>query len=227
MLGRPVNVHRWLGTAVSLLAWPRAVVADWVNGASISNHPIGGEALYLQLVERWREPHVVPIVAGHVGFQPGGVAELGGGFARVLKEDDPLLVHVVNPAGLEYDPDGRPTFSVGRGRTKLVVFSPTAGPATLSLTLAPYAGRPGTRLVGFLSAEDFSHRAIRLATEGAAIADVPLSGETSAVIPILLPAGFATVALLIDEGRGELDARVPVTVVGLSLQPASRAAERD
>ncbi len=220
VLGRPVNVHRWLGTAVSLLAWPRAVVADWVNGASISNHPIGGEALYLQLVERWREPHVVPIVAGHVGFQPGGVAELGGGFARVLKEDDPLLVHVVNPAGLEYDPDGRPTFSVGRGRTKLVVFSPTAGPATLSLTLAPYAGRPGTRLLAFLAAEDNSHRAVRLATEGAAVAEVPLSGETRAAIRVELPGGFATIVLLIDEGRGELDARAPVTVVGLSLRRA-------
>ncbi len=138
----------------------------------------------------------------------------------MLKEDDPLLVPGVNPAGLEYDPDGRPTVSVGRGRTKLVVFSPTAGPATLSLTLAPYAGRPGTRLLAFLAAEDNSHRAVRLATEAAAIAEVPLSGETSAAIRAELPGGFATIVLLIDEGRGELDARAPVTVVGLSLRRA-------
>src|SRR4029453_6627503 len=100
VVGRPVNAHRWLGTAVSLLAYPQAIVADWVDGASISNHPIGGDALYTQLIGRWRDPLVVPIVAGYVPFQAGGVEPLGGGLARLLKQDDPLLVPVVKPPGL-------------------------------------------------------------------------------------------------------------------------------
>ena len=180
VMGRPANAHRWLGTAVSLLTWPRAVVADWVDGASISNHPLGGEAVYQQLLERWRDPHVVPILAGYVAFQPEGSEPLGGGFARVLKQDLPLIVHVVNPAGLKSDAAGRPAFEVGKGRTKLVVFSPSAGPASLSITLAPYPGRPGSRLVAFVSAEDYSHRAVRLASEGTPAAAIPVSGATGA-----------------------------------------------
>ena len=217
VIGRPANAHRWLGTAVSLLAWPRTVVADWVDGASISNHPIGGEDVYRQLLEHWRDPHVVPILAGHVPFDTAGVEPLGGGFARVLKQDLPLIVHVVNPAGLKSDAAGRPAFEVGKGRTKLVVFSPSAGPASLSITLAPYPGRPGCRLVAFVSAEDYSHRAVRLASEGTPAAAIPVSGATGLEIPLDLPAGLSTVVLVLDEGRGELDARSPLTVTGLRL----------
>ena len=222
VVGRPVNAHRWLGTAVSLLAWPRAVVADWVDGASISNHPVGGEALYRQLLEHWRDPHVVPILAGHVPFEAAGVEPLGGGFARVLKQEVPLLVHVINPAGLKSDATGRPIFEVGKGRTKLVVFSPSAGLASLSITLAPYPGRPGGRLVAFVSAEDYSHRAVRLASEGTPTAAIPVSGATGIEVPLDLPAGLSTVVLVLDEGRGELDARSPLTVTGLRLSARSR-----
>ena len=221
VVGRPANAHRWLGTAVSLIAYPRAVVADWTDGASVSNHPIGGEALYAQLVERWRDAHVVPILAGFVPFQTAGVEELGGGFARLLKLTDPVLVHVVNPAGLKTDASGRPSFEVGKGRTKLVVFSPAACRAELGLTLRPYPGRPGTRFLVFQSAEDYSHRAVRLASEGAPVAALPLAGETALEIPLDLPAGLSTVVLVVDEGRGVLDAREPVTVHALALKLAA------
>jgi hypothetical protein len=217
VVGRPANAHRWLGTAVSLLAYPRAVVADWIDGASISNHPVGGEALYAQLIAHLRDPFVVPIVAGYVPFQMGGVEPLGGGFARLLRLDDPLVVHVVNPSGLKTHQAGPSSFELGRGRTKLVVFSPAACRAKLGIELRPYPGRPGTRFVVFQTAEDYSHRAVRLASEGTPAAKIPLSGETALEIPLDLPVGFSTIVLLVDEGRGVLDAREPVSVLGLAL----------
>jgi hypothetical protein len=226
VVGRPVNAHRWLATAVSLFAYPRAVVGDWVDAASVSNHPVGGEALHAQLLQRRDDPHVVPIIAGFVPFQAEGVLELGGGFARLLKPEHPLLVHVVNPSGLDKDEaSGRPLFTMGKGRTKIVVFSPVAGSAELGLSLRPYPGRPGTRLVVFLAGGDYSHRSVRLASEGAPLAVLPLAGETSLRVPLALPAGLSTIVLVVDEGRGVLDARVPVTVEGVTLVPIEPAGD--
>jgi hypothetical protein len=219
VVGRPVNVDRWLATAVVLLAWPRSVVADWTDSASVSNHPIGGESLYAQFLDRWDHPLVVPIVAGLSPF-PSVAQPIGAGLAAVPKDRrDPLLVHVVNPAGLDRDAPGGPRFQVGRGRTKLVVFAPVGGAARLDVELLPYRGRPGPRLVAFLAGGDYSHRSVRLASEGPPVASLPLGGEMSLSIPLELPRGLATVVLVLDEGRGTLDAREPVTVVGLSLVP--------
>jgi len=221
VVGRPVNANRWLATAIALLAYPRAVVADWSDSASISNQE-GGEPLYALLLERWNDPHTVPMLAGYVPFEPDRVRELGGGMALLPRETGPLAVHVVNPAGLERAADGgRPSFTLGKGRTKIVVFSPREQPATLRLGLEPYRGRPGKRLVAFLTGEDYSHRSVRLASEGEPVATLALAGETALRIPLSLPRGLSTVVLVVDEGRGELDAREPVTVVQLALEPAS------
>ena len=155
-------------------------MGDWADSASISNSP-DGEALYARTLARWDDPLVVPIVAGHVPFQAGGVEEVGGGYGPACARSvRPLPVHVVNPSGLGRDhASGRPLFTMGRGRTKIVVFSPAALTVELSLSLRPYPGRPGTRLVAFLAAEDYSHRGVRLAAEGTPVAAVPLAGETA------------------------------------------------
>jgi hypothetical protein len=224
LLGRPVNAHRWLATAISLLAYPRAVVGDWSDSASVANAD-GGEALYSALLERWNEPHVVPILAGYVPFQPDRAEELGGGMALLPHAARPVVVHVVNPTGLTSDAEsGRASFTVGRGRTKIVVFSPRAQSVQLVLELEPYPGRPGTTLRVYLTGEDYSHRSVRLASEGAPVAAVRLGGETSLRVVLDLPRGLATLVLVLDEGRGELDAREPISIVGLSLQPAPPAA---
>jgi hypothetical protein len=217
VVGRPVNTHRWLGTAVSLLTWPRAVSADWADGASISNHPNGGEALHAHWLDRWDDPHVVPILAGFLPFQTDGVEELGGGFARLVKRRETVLVHVINPSGVSRDPAGSPTFALGQGRTKVVVFSPAARSAQLHLTLRPYRGRPGARLVVFLAGGDFTHRSVRLASETAPVAALPLAGETSLRVPLQLPRGLATIVLVVDEGRGQLGAQHHVTVATLGI----------
>lgn len=221
VVSRPVNAHRWLSIAAALLAYPREIVGDWADSASNSNHPVGGEALYAQLLERWDDPRVVPILAGYVPFEARGVEDLGGGFARLLRQRDPLVVRVANPTGLgAAGPSGPPRFSIGKGRTKIVVFAPAGGPARLHLTLHPYLGRPGRRLVAFLTGGDYNHRSVRQASEGTPVATLPLNGETSLRIPLDLPRGLATVVVVVDEGRGELDAREPVTVVRLSLELA-------
>jgi hypothetical protein len=163
---------------------------------------------------------VVAIVAGYVPFEQGVVEPIGGGLARLTGDIRPLVVHVVNPAGLARDAgSGRPTFSVGKGRTKIVVFAPREGPIELALALRPYPGRPGTRLVVFQAADDYSHRSVRLASEGPPVARIALGGATSLRVPLALSSGLSTIVLVLDDGRGQLDAREPVTVVELSLEP--------
>ena len=225
VVGRPANVNRWLSAYTGLLAYPRAIVGDWVDSASISNHPVGGDALYELTLARIGDKRVVPLVAGFVPLDETGTEPLGGGYARLLAANGPRVVHVVNPSGLgEDDATGRPVFSVGRGRTKIVTLSPAGGPAALGLTLRPYPGRPGTRLVVYLAEGDYSHRSVRLASEGPPIASLPLGGETELRVPLELPRGLSTVVLVVDDGRGSLDAREPVTVVALSLEPSATAA---
>jgi hypothetical protein len=225
VVGRPANANRWLSATTGLLAYPRAIVGDWADSASLSN-PGGAAPLYERMLERWDGPGVVPIVVGYVPFQTGSVEDLGGGFGRLLPSARPLLLHVVNPSGLDRDEtSGRPSFTMGRGRTKIVVFSPSALATEIRLALRPYPGRPGTRLLVFHAAEDYSHRGVRLAAEGAPVGVIPLAGETALRVPLSLPAGLSTVVLAVDEGRGVLDARTPVTVVGLALEPAARPPE--
>ncbi len=225
LVGRPVNANRWLATAVSLLAYPRAIVGDWTDSASSSVHPDGGEALYAQMLARWDDPRVVPIVAGLSPFPAVGFEPLGFGFARILSGPEPRILHVVNPAGIAGTPES-PSFLVGKGRTKLVVFAPVGGAATLDLTLQSYRGRPGTRLVAFIAGGDYSHRSVRLAAAETPVAETRLSGETALHIPLELPRGLGTLVLLVDKGRGELDAREPVTVVGLRLAGGASAPSR-
>jgi hypothetical protein len=43
-------------------------------------------------------------------------------------------------------------------------------------------------------------------------------------VPLELPRGLSTVVLVVDDGRGTLDVREPVTVVALSLEPSTTAA---
>ena len=49
---------------------------------------------------------------------------------------------------------------------------------------------------------------------------VPLAGATELELPLELPEGLATVVLVVDEGRGDRNARQKVTVTRLSLEPA-------
>jgi len=130
----------------------------------------------------------------------GGIFDhLGGGFARLIPSDQPLIVQVLNPVGLEQDPDsGRPIFRIGEGRTKIIVWSPLDLDTELLLSLAPYAspavGREATLAV-FLVRGDHEHRAVRLAAEGTPLAIVPLDGAREVRVPLPLPRGLATVVM--------------------------------
>jgi hypothetical protein len=224
VVGRPANANRWLAAYTALLAYPRAVLGDWADSASISNHPVGGLALYESALGRIDRAPYIPLVAGYVPFQPAATEPLGAGYARLRQPSGPLVVHVVNPAGLLLDRGGeRAAFRMGEGRTKVVVWTPDTLEAQLQLTLRPYTGRPGTRLLTFLAGGDYSHRSVRLAAAETPVAETRLSGETELAIPLSLPRGLSTVVLVVDEGRGELDAREPVTVVGLRLSHARAA----
>jgi hypothetical protein len=224
VVGRPVNANRWLSAYTGLMAYPRAILGDWADSASTSNHPLYGEVLLEQALARRDDPRIVPLVAGYVPFDGEGTDPLGMGYARLRQPTGLLILHVVNPAGLRSDASsGAPSFTMGDGRTKLVVLSPQALAAQLELDLRPYPGKPGTRLLTFLAGGDYSHRSVRLAAAEKPVAETRLSGQTVLRIPLSLPRGLATVVLVVDEGRGELDAREPVTVVGLRLSEAAPA----
>jgi hypothetical protein len=218
VVGRPANVNRWLAAYTGLLAYPRAIVGDWVDSASISNHPVYGEALYEQALARRDDVHFVALAAGLTPLGQPAVEPLGFGYARLRQPVALTALHVVNPSGIRNDErTGALSFAVGEGRTKVVLLAPRPLHAELTLRLAPYRGRPGTRLVAYVANEDYSHRSVRLAAGETPAAFVPLAGDTAPVIPLELAGGLATIVLVLDEGRGVLDAREPVTVTGLSL----------
>jgi hypothetical protein len=223
VVGRPANVNRWLAAYTGLLAYPRAIVGDWVDSASISNHPLYGEALYEQALGRRDDGRFVPLAAGLVPLGQPAADLLGFGYARLRQPVGLTLLHVVNPSGLRRDEaKGAFSFTIGEGRTKLVVLAPEPLKAELALTLAPYPGRPGSRLVVYLAREDYSHRSVRLAAGESPAAEVPLAGATELAIPLELAGGLSTVVLVVDEGRGALDARAPLTVTGLRLVAFAR-----
>ncbi len=218
LVGKPSNAGRWVGAITSLLAYPRAIVGDWTESASMGSSA-EGTALYSSLLSRLGEPAVVPVLAGFVPFQTEGVEPLGGGFARLLPGDSPVIVHVMNPAGFERG-EGvvRPAFPIGEGRTKIVVLSRSERPVRLTGSLRPYPGRPGSRLLVRVTGGDYSRRAVRLATERAPDVAFPLGGETEFRIPLPTERGLQTVVLTVEDTG---TARPPLTVVGLRVSLAS------
>src|SRR6266542_4094043 len=195
VVGRPVSAHRWLAAYSALLAYPRPIVGDWTDSPSV---PEGGGAPYADLLRRVGEDGVVPLLCGVTPFQPDGFESLGGGFARLLPSDRPLVVHVVGPSGFTEDRDeGRPGFTMREGRTKLILYSPLEAAVEVRLTVRPYPlGEEEQRsLTVFLTPADFSHRTVRAAVEGRPEAVVPLDGRTDLGITLSLPRGLATVVL--------------------------------
>jgi hypothetical protein len=221
VVGRPANRNRWLSAITSLLAYPRSIIGDWSDSASIGALRGGGEALYVSLLRQVGQPQVVPIIAGFVPFQTEGVEDLGAGYVHVLSSGRPLVVHVLNPAGLKQDQTtGRPAFDIGEGRTKIVMFSPLEASAELVLTLRPYPGRPGSRLLVFRVEGDYDHRSVRLAAEGKPALVVPLGGETVLHIPLFLSRGLTTAVLAVEDARSAASALRALTVVDLKLTPS-------
>ena len=222
LVAKPSNGGRWLGAVTSLLAYPRAIVGDWTESASMGAPSAAGEALYTSLLSRLGEPFVVPVLAGFVPFQTEGVELLGGGFARLLPGESPVIVHVMNPAGFERNAgQGRPSFPIGEGRTKIVVLSRSERPTELALTLRAYAGRPGSRLLVRVAGGDYSRRAVHLAVEGAPDLVLPLGGETAFRVPLPAAHGLQTGVLVVEDRGSAAAARTPLTVVGLQVSQAA------
>ena len=215
LIGKPSNAGRWLGAITAGVVYPRAIVGDWTESASAGNHPVGGDALYASLLDRLDQPFVVPILAGFVPFQKAGVELLGGGLARLLPGGDPVIVHVMNPRGLERGTDGESTvFAIGEGRTKIVLLSRAVQALELELTLDAYPGRPGARLLVSSVNGDYDRRGVRLAAEGTPDLVLPLAGQTRLRIPLPPFRGLRTVVLVVADAGSR---RLPLTVTRLRL----------
>jgi hypothetical protein len=80
--------------------------------------------------------------------------------------------------------------------------------------------------VVFLAGGDYTHRSVRLASEGTPLAVLPLAGDTALRVPLALPSGLSTIVLVVDEGRGVLDAREPVTVEELAIRSVGSSEAR-
>ena len=150
VVGRPANVNRWLSAYTGLLAYPRAIVGDWADSASVSN-PDGVAWLYERTLERWRAPRVVPIVAGYVPFQAGGVEALGGGYARTAAVRSPAAGARRQPVGSRPGRGGAAPLHDGAGADqdrRLLPRAPRGGAAPLPAALPRPAGHPPPRLPG-------------------------------------------------------------------------------
>jgi hypothetical protein len=196
VVGRPVSAHRWLAPYTALLAYPRPIVGDWMESPSIGLHPEGA-ALYRGLLRRIGEAGVVPLLSGFIPFQAGGFESLGGGFARLLPSERPLLIHVVNPGGpVEERGQGLPRFTIQGGRTKLILYSLLEAGVELRLRVRPYPPGPeGQALTVFLIPDDFDHRTVRSAVESGPQLVLPLDGRTELRFETSLPPGLATLVL--------------------------------
>jgi hypothetical protein len=197
VVGRPASAHRWLAPYTALLAYPRPIVGDWTESPSIGLHPKRGATLYRDLLARIGEAGVVPLLCGFIPFQAGGFESLGGGFARLLPSEQPLIVHVVNPGGpVEDKGPGPPRFTIQGGRTKLVLYSSLEAGVELRLKVRPYSPPPeGAALTVFLTPDDFDHHTVRSAVEGGPQLVLPLDGRTDLSIEASLPRGLATLVL--------------------------------
>ncbi len=213
---RPANRHRWLAATTALLAYPRPIVGDWSASASME----GNQQMYRSLLRDIFQPGVVPLVAGFVPFQNGGVEDLGGGYARVLPSGRPLVVHVLNPTGLEEDErTGRPRFRLDEQRTKIVLFAPVETTAELVLALLPDRGGANARLLAFTAEGGYDHASVRRATEAPPSFSVLLEGQTVVRVPVRLGRGLTTAILRLD--REDRSSSSPSwTVVGLGVAPA-------
>ncbi len=221
VLARPANVNRWLAAYTSLLAYPRSIVGDWWASASMPSDPQYGQSLYASLLGRLGEPGIVPILAGFVPFEREGVEELGGGYARVLPSDRPLIVHVINPDGLETDEvTGRPVFDLGERRTKIVMYSPVETAAELTLRVRTPSGSMGSALRVFLASGDYDHRNVRLGVERGSHLEVPIEGLTALHLPVWLSRGLTTAVLVVEGGEAGSSPPPPLTVVELGIAPA-------
>jgi hypothetical protein len=198
VLARPANRHRWLAAHVALLTYPRPVVGDWTDSASISATDETGAAYDAALAHLGR-PGVLPLLCAFRPFQPGGYESIGYGLAVLEPSVGPLVLYVVNPAGLEGDADAAPAFEMGRGRAKVILWSPRQTRATLRLEFAPYppARAEHTALDVFVSNQDYTKRAVRTVVEEGRAARILLDGaRVIETPPFDLTPGLSTVVLL-------------------------------
>ena len=219
VMGRPASHNDWLAAALILLAYPRPILGDWAESSNVPVHPVDRGTAYAHGLEGLEG--FVPLLAGSSIFEPGGVIDLGGGVARLVRTDRPRILYAVSPAGTAPSLFGEPIVTVGNGRTKLVVFSPRTERVELR-----FEQQTGSRsaMEAYLNPGDFDRRTVLAALDRGPVTRLRPGEDGSMVLGLDLRRGISTVVLVgASEGPAPGDGpmtfrRVVVRSVGMTAR---------
>jgi hypothetical protein len=220
LLGRPASNSPWLAAYTALFAYPRRVLGDWEDSASIAVDRQKAAEQYRSHLARLPDAGSIVLTAGFVPRAEPVREPLGGGFSRLLILDRPLLVQLVDPTrGLEIGP----RFGIGPERTKLVFFSPTASVGALDIEYRLCTEGAPVPLVVQQTGPAVGGQAFRTAIHSASGYEVRLDGAGVSRLPIRLERGLNTVVLTASLGGsgGDGVGRL-LEVEALSLTPLPR-----
>jgi hypothetical protein len=188
VVNRPADVDPWLGIYGALLAYPRPIVADWEGSVDIRADR-GPEPWRARLRELGDDRGPAPVVLGP-STDARGLRALGGGFA-LLPDLEPRLLQIRNPDDLRGLED-RPPFYLGRGRTKLAIFS---GSARAVEVVAELEGRRPAAVVVAVLGPALAGQSWRTAVQGASERPVPLAPDRTLRLPLDLEPGLTRIVL--------------------------------
>jgi hypothetical protein len=215
LMGRPASSSPWLCVFTVLVAYPRRVLGDWEDCASIEFDPKVSDE-YRARVARLPEVEDVVLTAGFVPWAEPGRELLGGGFSGLLTLDRPRLVQLVDPTR-ELAIGSR--FGVGANRTKLVFFARAATIEALDVEYRPLVEGTPVFLAVQQPGPAVGGPAFRTAIRSASGYEVRLDGAGVSRLPIRLERGLNTVVLTASLGGGKDGGDRLLEVEAWSLTP--------
>jgi len=194
VLNRPADNDWWLGIYVALVAWPRAIVADWEGSVDVRAEP--GAAPFRERLRQLGDAEgPVPILLGLPPWDRAGLLDLGPGVARAI-DLRPRVVKVRNPDDLRGE-DDRPPFTLGSGRTKVSIFTAREQEAELLLDLQ---GEPPAEIAVAIVPPRFAGEPLRAGLK--AVPETRVSTAPGFRLPLRLETGLTRITLR-AEGGGE------------------------
>jgi hypothetical protein len=215
LLGRPASISPWLGAFTALFAYPRRVIGDWEDCASIAfDRKVSEE--YRARLARLPGAEDVVLTAGFVPGAEPGREPLGGGYSRLLTLDRPRLVQIVDPTR---DLAIGSRFGIGAIRTKLVFFAPATTVEALDVDYRSLVEETPVSLVVQQPGPAVGGPDFRIAIRSTSGYEVRLAGAGVSRLPIRLERGLNTVVLTASLDGGRMGVGPLLEVEAWSLTP--------